>query len=99
MVDYNYYQSYDFLIWTDLTLSAQEEVIALSLLVCSVDDMLGAIHTPIILEACNGGVRLIFGGDFGVLRKRSALFSDRRHFSDVSYFNSSRYHLVFLTLV
>ena len=44
----------------NITLSSQGIASLQSLLVSSVEGPLGAIHTPIILEAWEGGSRLIF---------------------------------------
>ena len=80
-------------------MSTQKEVIDLSLLVCSVDKTLGLIHSPRIMETFYVGRRSVFGGNSGVLRNISDLFSDRIHLPDVSHLDSSRYYLVFLKLI
>ena len=45
---------------------AHDDLIDISIFVCSIDDTFGAIHTPIILEASEGVVSSISCGNTGV---------------------------------
>ena len=84
--------------WTYLTLLDHAVVMDLSCFVCSVEDPPGVIHTPSILENCEGGRRSIFCGTSGVLRNMYASFPASFHFPGASHLKSSRCHLVLLML-
>ena len=76
----------------ELNLFYHEEVIALSGLVCSVNETSGEIHTPMIMEAWDGVRRSICFGPSGRFKNRPYLLSARLHFLVVSHLNSIRYH-------
>ena len=59
IVNWNYYQASDFCIGPDLNLSDYEDVINLSLFVCSIEDKFGTIQTTIIFDASEGVSRYI----------------------------------------
>ena len=84
--------------FSDITLSYHDFVIASSLLVCYIKVPFGAIHTPRILEALEGRRGLIFSLPLGELRVSSALLLYSRPFPVVSHTNYRRYHLFFLRL-
>ena len=66
--------------------------------VCSWEYPLENIHTPIILDYCDGVYLSIFFSDYCVLSKRWALLFAKGRFTDGSQVNSRRYHLVFCKL-
>ena len=88
----------DFLVCPDVTLSAHDVVLFLSCFVCLLEDPLGAIQTPNILEAWDAGSLSIFWGYYGVFRNRFAWLSSRLHWLVESCSNSSRYHFVLIAL-
>ena len=72
----------------DLTLSAQAKVNRLSLWVCLVYERLGAIHTPSILDKCEGGIHFITCVTYGDVRDRRYLLYRRLHFPEAYHMDS-----------
>ena len=75
-----------------------EEEIALSWFICSFNEPSGAIHTHRLMEAWDGGRCSIFYRPSGFKKNRLALLLARLNFPVEYHLNSSRYHLVLLTL-
>ena len=82
----------------DLTMFSHKEVINLSWFVCSVNEPSGEIHAHRIMEAWDGGRPSFFCRPSGGFKNRPYLLLARLHFLVAYHLNSSRYHLVLLTL-
>ena len=82
-----------------MTILAQDVVCERSCFVLSVEYLLGAIHTPRILEAWEGGIRSIYWIYSGEVRDNSALLVARLHLPAAPHTNSNQNHFVFKTLI